>query len=63
MKTVKNSLKNSFVTWILILTTLFTPILVNDNNENIKKIFIIFYILTMVAFLSLYFEVRKEKHK
>ncbi|GMC02478.1 hypothetical protein K5E_26060 [Enterococcus thailandicus] len=60
---MKNSLKNSFVTWILILTTLFTPILVNDNNENIKKIFIIFYILTMVAFLSLYFEVRKEKHK
>ena len=60
---MKNSLKNSFVTWILILTTLFTPILVNDNNENIKRIFIIFYILTMVAFLSLYFEVRKEKHK
>lgn len=60
---MKNSLKDSFVTWILILTTLFTPILVNDNNENIKKIFIIFYILTMVAFLSLYFEVRKEKHK
>lgn len=60
---MKNSLENSFVTWILILTTLFTPILVNDNNENIKKIFIIFYILTMVAFLSLYFEVRKEKHK
>ena len=60
---MKNSLKNSFVTWILILTTLFTPILVNDNNENIKKIFIIFYILPMVAFLSLYFEVRKEKHK
>ena len=60
---MKNSLKNSFVTWILILTTLFTPILVNDNNENIKKIFIIFYILTMVAFLSLYFEVRKEKQK
>ena len=60
---MKNSIKNSFVTWILILTTLFTPILVNDNNENIKKIFIIFYILTMVAFLSLYFEVRKEKHK
>ena len=60
---MKNSLKNSFVTWILILTTLFTPILVNDNNENIKKIFIIFFILTIVAFLSLYFEVRKEKHK
>lgn len=60
---MKNSLKNSFITWVLILATTFTLILSNDNNENIKKIFITFFILTMFAFLSLYFEIRKEKQK
>lgn len=60
---MKDSLRNSFLTWVLILTTIFTLILSNDNNENIKKIFIAFYIVTMIAFLSLYFEIRKEKHK